>query len=212
MALHHATTLQDDDLDAIQAPDPCLTEITALNQKHAFVMIGGKAMVMNFEHDPSQGETLTFSSQADFRARYANRSTLVLREDGTRLAPLAEQWWGHWQRRAYAGLVFMPGHPQEVTLRHGDVYYNLFRGWPVQPVPGDCSLFWAHLKDIICAGDEARYTYVRRWLAHAIQKPAEMPETALLLRGGQGAGKGTLVNIYGQLFGAYFQAISQMER
>lgn len=80
------------------------------------------------------------------------------------------------------------------------------------PVAGDCSLFWAHLKDIICAGDEARYTYVRRWLAHAIQKPAEMSETALVLRGGQGAGKGTQVNIYGQLFGIHFQAISQMKQ
>lgn len=130
MALNHATTLQDDDLDATLAPDPLLTHIAALNQKHAFVMIGGKAMVMNFEHDPAQGETLTFSSQTDFKARYANRSTLVLCEDGTRLAPLAEQWWSHPQRREYAGLVFMPGKPQELATAHGRPYYNLFRGWP----------------------------------------------------------------------------------
>lgn len=192
MALNHATTPLDDDTDATLAPDQLLTDIEGLNRRHAFVIIGGKAMVMNFDHDPNQGETLSFSSQAHFRARYANRSTLVLCEDGTRLAQLAEQWWGHPKRREYAGLVFMPGN----ATAYGRLYYNLFRGWPVQPVPGDCSLFWAHLKDIVCAGDEERYCYFRRWLAQAIQKPADMPETALMLGAGQGAGKGTLVNLY----------------
>lgn len=211
MALNHATTL-DDDTDAMLAPDPLVTDIEALNRRHAFVMNGGKAMVMNFDHDPNLGETLTFSTQADFRGNHANRRTVVLSDDGTSLAQLAEQWWSHPLRREYAGLVFMPGSPPEIPTVHGRPYYNLFRGWPVKPVPGDCGLFWAHLKDIICAGDEERYRYVRRWLAHAIQKPAEMPETALVLRGGQGAGKGTLVNIYGQLFGIHFQAISQMEQ
>ena len=197
MALHHATTLQDDDLDATQAPDPLLTDIEALNRRHAFVMNGGKAMVMNFGRNQKQGETLTFSNQTDFKARYANRSTLVLSEYGTRLAPLADQWWVHPKRRAYAGLVFLPGSPLEVELGDDNPHYNLFRGWPVQPVPGDCSLFWAHLKDIICAGDEERYLYVRRWLAHGIQKPEEMPETSLVLRGGQGTGKGTYAYVGG---------------
>lgn len=196
MALNHATTL-DDDTDATLAPDPLLTDIEALNRRHAFVMNGGKAMVMNFGRDLKRGETLTFSSQADFKARYANRSTLLMTEYGTRLAPLAEQWWIHPKRRAYAGLVFLPGSPLDVELGEEHPHYNLFRGWPVKPVPGDCSLFWAHLKDIICAGDEERYLYVRRWLAHNIQKPEEMPETSLVLRGGQGTGKGTFVNLYG---------------
>lgn len=93
MALNHATTL-DDDTDATLAPDPLLTDIEALNRKHAFVMNGGKAMVMNFGRDSKRGETLTFSSQADFKARYANRSTLLMTDYGSRQgadsdAPLA---------------------------------------------------------------------------------------------------------------------------
>lgn len=125
MALNHATTLYDD-TNATLVPDPLLTDIEALNRKHAFVMNGGKAMVMNFGRDLKRGEPLTFSCQADFRARYANRSTLVLCEDGTRLAPLTEQWWSHPQRREYAGLVFAGPTP---GTRHGP------RAAVLQPVP-----------------------------------------------------------------------------
>jgi hypothetical protein len=116
MALNHTTPTLDDDIDAMQAPDSLLIDIERLNRKHAFVMNGGKAMVMNFGRDSKRGETLTFSSQADFRARYANRSTLLMTEYGSRLAPLADQWWTHSMRRAYAGLVFLPGSPLDVEL------------------------------------------------------------------------------------------------
>lgn len=39
MALNHTTPTLDDDLDAMQAPDPLLTDIAALNRKHAVVKI-----------------------------------------------------------------------------------------------------------------------------------------------------------------------------
>ena len=45
------------------------------------------------------------------------------------------------------------------------------RGLRVKPVKGDCSLFWDHVKVIVCCGKEAHYIYVRKWLAHLIQKP-----------------------------------------
>lgn len=204
------------DEPALHAFDPLMTDIDALNKRHAFVMNGGTAKIMNFCHDPAVGEVLTFSCQSDFKACYANRLTLVYGDDerSSRLVPLADQWWSHPKRREYAGLTFMPGKPPEIHSSNGSErpYYNLFRGWPIVPKAGDCSLFWEHVRKIICAGNAERYTYVRRWLAHAIQKPEQMPETALVLRGGQGTGKGTLVNIYGQLFGAHFQTISQMEQ
>ena len=199
---------------APSAPAPLTTDIEALNLHHAFVMNGGKAMVMNFCTDPSLGQTVTFSNQSDFKARYATRNTFVFYDDGSsRMVQLADQWWNSSKRREYAGLTFMPGKPQEIVSADiaGKPYYNLFRGWPVAPKAGDCSLFWQHLREIICAGDEKRYTYVRRWMAHAIQKPEEMPETAIVLRGGQGAGKGTLVNIYGRLFGSHFKPVTQMD-
>lgn len=125
--------------------------------------------------------------------------------DGTRLAPLPEQWWSHPQRWEYAGLVFMPGKPQELATAHGRPYYNLFRGWPVQPVPG------APQKNHLCR--RRRTLPLCPPLAGA--RPPETgrdARTAPVLRGGQGAGKGTLVNLYGQLFGIHFQAISQMEQ
>ena len=195
-------------------PEPLLTDIEGLNRHHAFVMNGGKAMVMNFCDDPSQGETITFSSQADFRALYATRNTLVFEEDGSsHNVPLANQWWGHQKRRQYAGLVFMPGKPREVPPPKGGPYpyFNLFGGWPIEPKDGDCSKFWKHVRDVICAGDETRYLYVRRWMAHAIQRPDEMPGTALVIVGEPGTGKGTLATTFGELFGKHFTHVIQMD-
>ena len=71
------------------------------------------------------------------------------------------------------------------------------RGLRSNPVKGGCSLFWDHVKVIICGGKEAPYIYVRKWLAHLIQKPWIIA-TALVLRGKQGTGKGTFVRSYRQ--------------
>ena len=77
MALNHTTSLNDD-TDATLALDTFLTNIEELNRKPTVVIIGVKAIVVKFDHDPNQSETLTFSNQADFKARYRNSNTVVL--------------------------------------------------------------------------------------------------------------------------------------
>ncbi len=69
-----------------------------------------------------------------------------------------------------------------------DEYYNFWKGWGVEPKQGDMTPFWDFVREVICAGDDERFTYIRNWMAHAVQKPTEMPRVALLFKSVEGTG------------------------
>jgi hypothetical protein len=65
---------------------------------------------------------------------------------------------------------------------------------------------------VLAAGNEEFADYIIRWIAWAIQNPAAPAETALVLIGAKGAGKGTLVRCLERIFGAHtFQVTSREE-
>ena len=68
--------------------------------------------------------------------------------------------------------------------------FNLWRGWAVEPGPGDWSLMSAHIHNVICGGRTEISSYVMRWLAHMVQHPAQPGEVAIVMRGLKGVGKG----------------------
>ncbi len=172
-------------------------ELNAMNERHAVIQLGGTAAILNEEFDPTFGRIrATFSKPVDLRLRYQNRKFAVpdpLTGDLV-LRTLADIWLDLPGRRQYLGIEF---NPQTTTPG----YWNRFRGFAVAPKEGDCGLFLAHIKNVICAGNEQHYAYVLRWMAHTIQKPEERPETALVLRGKQGVGKGVFVDHFGALIG-----------
>lgn len=116
----------------------------------------------------------------------------------------ADFWLKHPQRRTFQRIVFDPSHPGD----HQGAF-NIFKGFGVDPAPGDCSLFWQHLRDVICAGDADSYRYVRKWMASVVQKP-RLLATALVLRGLQGTGKNRFVEHFGGLFGPYFLTVNSL--
>ena len=62
------------------------------------------------------------------------------------------------KRRQYEGLVF--GARRKLPR-----YYNLWRGFAIEPKPGDCSKFLAHLKDNVCEANKELYRWVIAWFA-----------------------------------------------
>jgi hypothetical protein len=165
--------------------------IADLNQEHAFIMVAGKARILN-ERDGS------FSSTHDFRSYYANQRLLP---NGEKPAPY---WLEHEGRRTYSGLQFSPGE----DLSHTDIY-NLWTGWPVRPDKhSKCDLYLEHIREVICSGDAELYDYVLAWMANAVQKPQDRPGVALALRGKRGTGKGFFVNEFGGLFGKHYVHLS----
>jgi hypothetical protein len=115
--------------------------------------------------------------------------------------PLLDFWMQSARHRQYDSVVFEPaGCPSSD--------YNLWRGFAVKPAPGDCSLFLAHVEDVICSGDAALYQYVINWCAYLVQHPGDLPGTALVLRSGQGTGKGFFAQALGALLGGHFLQMS----
>ena len=114
-------------------------------------------------------------------------------------------WLKHPLRRTFENIVFDPMHPGDY-----DHNFNIFKGFAVTPKQGDCSLYWKHVKEVICNGHEESYQYVRKWMACVVQKPTLLA-TALVLRGLQGTGKNKFVEYFGGIFGRYFLTITSLE-
>jgi len=118
----------------------------------------------------------------------------------------AHIWLRSPHRRTFDNIVLNPK-----IAGHYDRNFNIWKGFAVKPVKGDCSLFWDHVKNIICCGKESLYFYIKKWLAHLIQKPW-IVATALVLRGKQGTGKGTFVETIGRLLGPHYAPLANLDQ
>ena len=139
---------------------------------------------------------------AAFKQWFSNQSVPYQDKKGNeKRIPLAEYWLDHGQRRQYEGIVFAPH--REIP-RH----YNLWRGWAVEPRPGDCSKFLAHMKDNICGGDTFLYNWVQGWFAQIFQQPDVKLGTSLVLRGPQGVGKTKTGEVMSSIIGEHYALVS----
>lgn len=132
------------------------------------------------------------------------RNKLVLTDDNNK-KPRGPAWIAHRDRREYDEVGFDPrGEAKEG-------FYNRWRGLPIEPIQGDCSLLQAHMRDILCGGDKKLYDYLTGWSAYGVQNPALPTEVAVVLQGAQGVGKGFFAREYGALFTPYFFHASSSE-
>lgn len=185
------------------AVDP---DLRTLNERFAVITnFGGRCRVVEEVFDERlRRATLTTMAFDDFRNAFLNqRKELGDKEK----MPLAEWWLRHPQRRQYDRVVFRPNEDEDV-----DNCYNLWRGFGVEPIPGDCSLFLDHIRNVLCGGDEACYVYVLRWMARAVQFPGEPGQVAIVLKGRMGTGKSFFARTFGRLFGRHYLAVSDSKR
>jgi hypothetical protein len=189
-----------------------------MNAKYTVVQDGGKVSVLRFdlqEQRRGDGRVVhkrfvpTFISFGDFHNYYKNKAVWIDNDKGgTKPESLGKWWTGHPERRTVEGLTFRPGAPVG-ELVGGRL--NLWRGFGVEPAPGDWSLMQRHIKEVLAAGDEEVADYIKNWLAWAVQYPAERAQVALVFKGGRGTGKGTLGNAMCHLFGQHATHISSVD-
>lgn len=173
----------------VEEPDRALAQ---LNAKYCILQDGGKAFVHYFD-DEGFSILLPF---ADFHNLNSRR--YVLGQDD-KLKPVGKWWTSHPKARALEGLTFRPDRTE--TEVNGKL--NLWRGFGVQPVPGNWDLMKRHLLEVVAAGNVEHYDYIISWCAWAVQHPHKPPETALVMVGGKGTGKGTLGSTMCKLFGIH---------
>lgn len=175
------------------------TPLERMNKKHAIARIGGDTVALTFDRDGG----VHFGSLTDLNTFYANVPMPTVNGGSE---PISAWWSKQPGRRSYPGGVsFAPGGCPATT-------YNLWTGFAVRPNPkGSCALFLAHVREIVCSGNEAQFRYVIGWLAHMVQRPQEKPGVALVLRGVKGAGKDTVGDYVGDLSPRHHVTISNME-
>ena len=177
--------------------------VKELNERHAVVIEAGSTVVITEDYDPVlERQVVRRSTFADIINRYASTRVQTLTPQGRPTTKgLGHAWLNHGNRRQYQGVVFAPNQDKPG-------YYNLWRGYAVEPRAGDWSRLKNHIRDVICRGDATLIRYVMAWMAHAVQVPGEPAEVALVLRGAQGVGKGIFVRELGGLFGQHFVHVS----
>ena len=166
--------------------------IMELNNRHAIVPMGGRTLILNRDYDPVLKKNyFSFSGRQDFELRYCNQTVYQRGEP----RGIGEVWIKHPARLQYDGITFQPGGSSNGFL-------NMWQGWGVEPVGGTCDRFLEFVGETICSGDEALFDYIIKWCAHMVQRPHELPETALVMRGKEGAGKNRFAHVLGQIVGA----------
>ncbi len=174
-----------------------------INQEFFIIEEGGRHFVACEFDDPAWGRrALKRFKLAEFKTRYLGKT--VRSHDGKEI-PLATSWLAWKHRREYlGGVVFDPSGRERPGV------FNLWRGWPIEPRPGDWSIVREHFREVICSGNEAHFAYVMGWLRRLVQQPDRPGEVVLALRSKEeGAGKGLACTAVRRMFGQHALAVER---
>jgi hypothetical protein len=192
-------------------PPPPPAWVEELNEHHAVTVEGRVTVVLRREEDVELGGRTVHRAMRpeELTKLHAHRlvptgetkrkrtQTGVFVEEEVR-KPIGAAWFAHPAARRYpGGVVFLPGRKARPDQ------LNLWEGWAIEPRPGSWALLGRHIRDVICAGNAQHADWLLNWIAHMIQRPWERPESAIVLRGGEGSGKGTLGRALVRLAGAH---------
>lgn len=182
--------------------------LRVLNDRHAVIHdMGGKCRIISETMDHSvtpPRPKISKQSFDDFRNRYMNQRVVVGKDDKGKpiTMPVGKWWLLHSMRREYTTMVFAPNREIEGS-------YNLWKGFACEALPGsNHEPFLNHLLENICSGNEEHYQYLIHWMARGVQQPDTQGEVAVVMRGGKGAGKGTVATTYGSLWGRHWLHVS----
>lgn len=171
--------------------------VREMNTKYFVVSVAGKGLIVSLEKDDHLlRERLVFSRRADISLLYGHRhfKTGKSKRNLDIWKGLGDAWLEHPWRRTYGRMAFIPkgGCPPDV--------FNLWRGFGVNPKPGDWRLISRHMLQIICSGNQDHFNWLIGWCAYCVQHPGKPAETAVVLRGDKGTGKGSFAQLLMLLF------------
>jgi Family of unknown function (DUF5906) len=185
-----------------QKPDPRMPlssrkeAIEWMNKNFAATKIGGRFMII----DESNESDYSLMTRKDFIDSIENYRIQIMGEDKTpKIFPVSKLWLEYTERRTYEkGIIFDPKWKFDSRIMLSGAY-NTWPGFAIEPVQGDCPLFIAFIKEIICMNNPAHYIYLMSWLAQIFQEPWNKLGVALVLKGLKGIGKSYLIKIISML-------------
>ncbi|MCR4301813.1 MAG: DUF5906 domain-containing protein [Sulfuricaulis sp.] len=180
--------------------------IEQLNQKHA-VLFGQHGRIVVLTEAMEDGlPQLRFSDPRQMPLLYPQPIQIGENTKGKPLTKaLGSVWVTHPRRRFYEGIELAPNG-------HGNPnYYNLWRGFTVEPKKGSWARYHEHLM-LMARGNVECARYIKAWIAETVQRPSRPVGTALSFKGDQGTGKSTFSKWFGALFGAHFLHLDSEQR
>jgi hypothetical protein len=189
--------------------------IDELNRDYCIVRNTSKTLVAIKEKDERLDRyQWVFMPRTEFKAMYENEKVYIKGDDGKLGSiELGVYWTKHPRRREYLdGVTLDPTKPvidenEPVEKKTAGVKkkLNLWTGFGVKPIKNKngWSYLQRHIRHNICDNNEEYYTYILCWLSNCVQNPASPGQVALVLRGEEGSGKGTVANTMLKLFGQH---------
>lgn len=186
--------------------------IDELNEEWGIVVVGGKIRIIGKQLNADPKQDVTLLGIDDFKNLTMNKKTVISGANGqTKAVPKTAIWLADERRKEYTGgLKFRPDQPTEFMTPNG-LAYNLWRGWQVKPKPGTWDKLKAHLLEVVCRGNEEHYTWLMDWMADMFQDPANPKGCAVVMKGVEGSGKGTIVEAIGRTIGRHYKHLTQEE-
>ena len=182
--------------------------VERMNTQFALVVIGGKVRILkeNIVVDDWDAP-FDIIGKDDFKLLHENKIHAWIRpSDGKSVFRTeAEIWLAHQARREYPNGVGMYPSNQPPGV------YNTWQGYTVKPTRGNINIYLSHIKNVICSGDSKTYEWVLDWIADLFQDPANPKGCAIVMRGDEGAGKGTLVKPLAKIFGSHYTHLIDTE-
>ncbi len=171
--------------------------VASINDEFAIIDLDGQMEILD-----CRAPELKTWNKTNFLLKMANKRVRVGRD----AVPVAPLWLADVDRREYEGIVIEPS-----TYRGR--CYNLWRGFAVEPMDGDPSLFLRYISEVLCCGDADLARWVLHYLADAVQRPTEpSPPTAIAIRGPQGQGKSFLFKFLKAIFENAAREVAEAER
>ncbi|MBO9477235.1 hypothetical protein J7382_06790 [Shimia sp. R11_0] len=174
---------------------------------------GGTAKVFRDEFHPVSGTQVYWSINAFCEAKNSDKILngweLTKNEKVPRLGSAARSWVQSDKSRRYVSQELRFETTQrEITVATGKVL-NLFQGWSIAPIEGDWSNIRYLAHDILCSGFEQASEYLLNYVAHMVQRPQQLPGTAVILQSEeQGTGKSTFLSLLRQMLGARYCSVT----
>lgn len=167
------------------------------------ISLSGKSVILRVFNKNNQKE-IEYHPQKDFERLYSHINGVITTEKGQYIRPYTKIWLGSQRKRtALNGIEF---DPKKTPLSINNEVFNIYQGFGIEPefgVKNDVRP-WLKLVEIICNYDKNKMDYLINWFAHAIQKPEEKPGVAIVMRSGQGYGKGSLMKPFSSIFGVHY--------
>ncbi len=183
-----------------------------LNKHLCFNLATGEYIQEFMNRDKKDEHIFNTFKKATITCQYEKYKFWVIPEEGKKYKVNPFTIWNeNINRRDVKRIVFDP-RPKE----HQDPdVFNIWRGYNISMEDSavfdeeDARPLLDHIYNIWCQGRDDHYEYVINWFAHILQKPWSKISVLLALQSEEGAGKGVVMEMIGEIMGSStFKAVA----